>query len=891
MPWKWTAILAVFFFSHYGAALLAAELPEGFVEEVVADGLDPTHMALAPDGRIFITQKSGEVYIVREGVLLPDPFVTIEVDNFNERGLQGLAFHPNFEENNWIYFYYTVPGLGRNRVSRFTANGDVALAGSEEVILDLDPMPGTVHNGGDMAFGPDGKLYVSTGDGATSGNSQLLTNLLGKVLRINDDGSIPSDNPFYDNLSGKNRAIWAYGFRNPFSMAIQPGTGRIFVCDVGQSSFEEVNHVQRGGNYGWDRIEGYANNQETPPDYVDPLYAYSHSEGCSVVGAEFYNPDTANFPEQYRGKFFFGDFCGGFIRYLDPETGALEGTFASGIDRPLGILVTPGGSMYYLERRGIGGGSPEDNTSSTNARLWRVTYTGSGAPFVSLQPESILRVQNESARFAVKALGADPLSYQWRRDGEDLPGANGAELLLPSVALEDDGASFRCIISNAIGSDTSARALLSVTDNTRPQPRIISPAPGWRYRAGDVIRFEGAATDAEDGELANDHLNWRIDFHHDNHTHPGLESTSGIGSGNYQIPTVGEIDDNVWYRIYLTAEDREGLRRTVQRDIYPVKTQVEVRTRPAGLPVIVDGRPATAPDTVRSVVGIVRTLQAEPLIVTEDSLYIFSHWEGGSEELLFSYAAPEEPATYIAHYEGRLRDRGGGLHGAYFKAPDAEFDSSAVFTRIDSVIQFNWALDAPDNELLEGDFFAIRWTGGLRVLQSGEYTFYTTSDDGVRLWVDDQLVIDQWIPQGPTEHQGRIQLQAGRSAPIKLEYFERQGGAMVELRFQHDKIPKQIIPAYLLFPATEIDLNRGVEYELFPNPARDVFTFQILSGQVANHYLHLFNGLGQRMWSQTVISEALRTEIAVPVANLPAGVYYLLVESGGKERYFPVMVH
>ena len=154
--------------------------------------------------------------------------------------------------------YYTVPDQGHNRVSRFTANGNAAVPGSEMVLLDLDPLFGAHHNAGAMVFGDDGKLYIAVGDGTSGTTPQNLESLLGKILRINKDGSIPTDNPFYEDTYGDYRSIWATGVRNPFAMCVQPGTGRIFITDVGSTDFEELNEILKGKNYGWPIIEGYS---------------------------------------------------------------------------------------------------------------------------------------------------------------------------------------------------------------------------------------------------------------------------------------------------------------------------------------------------------------------------------------------------------------------------------------------------------------------------------------------------------------------------------------------------------------------------------------------------------------------------------------------------------
>ena len=191
-------------------------------------------MAFAPDGRLFVAQQGGALRVIKNGSLLATPFLTVTVNSSGERGLLGVAFDPDFPINQYVYVYYTAttPAI-HNRVSRFTANGDVVVPGSEVVILDLPNLSATNHNGGAIHFGPDGKLYVAVGENAVPSNSQTLANPLGKLLRINRDGSIPTDNPFYGSTSGINRSIWALGLRNPFTFAFQSSTGRLFINDVG----------------------------------------------------------------------------------------------------------------------------------------------------------------------------------------------------------------------------------------------------------------------------------------------------------------------------------------------------------------------------------------------------------------------------------------------------------------------------------------------------------------------------------------------------------------------------------------------------------------------------------------------------------------------------------
>ena len=228
------------------AAANAATLPPGFTERLVVSGLtNPTAMAFAPDGRLFVCLQAGQIRVIKDGALLHDPFLTLTVNSVGERGVLGIAFDPAFNSNQHVYIYYTATSPEvHNRVSRFTANGDVVAPGSELVLIDLnvEPLSGASnHNGGAIHFGQDGKLYVAIGDNGVGANSQSLNTRLGKVLRLNADGTIPSDNPFFGTATGVNRAIWALGLRNPFTFAVQPGSGRIFINDVGQSVWEEIN--------------------------------------------------------------------------------------------------------------------------------------------------------------------------------------------------------------------------------------------------------------------------------------------------------------------------------------------------------------------------------------------------------------------------------------------------------------------------------------------------------------------------------------------------------------------------------------------------------------------------------------------------------------------------
>lgn len=342
-----------------GSAGATITLPSGFIDTTVADGLSSsTSMVWDPaSARLFVTQQNGDLRVVKGGKLLRTPAISLNVDDNGERGLLGVELDPSFSTNHYIYLYYTVSGSqAHNRLSRFTMTGDVINSNptTEHVLVDFDNLSPTAtnHNGGAIHFGSDGKLYVAHGDNANSSNSQSMNTLLGKVLRLNSDGTIPSDNPFYGSATGKYRMIWALGFRNPFTFAVQPTTGTMFVNDVGESTYEEINVGAAGANYGWPVEEGPAD----PPDatYTDPLYYYAHNgspspNGCAITGGTFYNPPVAYFPAQYVGHYFFSDWCSSWIRQLD---GAADSDFATGGNSPVDLDTGPDGSLYYLEQGG-----------------------------------------------------------------------------------------------------------------------------------------------------------------------------------------------------------------------------------------------------------------------------------------------------------------------------------------------------------------------------------------------------------------------------------------------------------------------------------------------------------------------------------------------------------
>jgi len=630
----------------FGKVTLVEDIAPQFTHVRIATGLaHPTAFTIAKDGRIFIAEQAGRVRVIENGQLLSEPVLSISVNQagpqgFSERGLIGITLDPDFATNNYMYIFYTTPNDPvRSRVVRYTLNGNTAITASAQTIIDLDPLSEAHnHNGGGLHFGQDGKLYIATGDNATPANSQNLDNTHGKILRLNPDGSIPDGNPFTSG-SDQKKMIWVYGLRNPFTFDIQESTGKIYINDVGQERWEEINDATTAGqNFGWPTEEGMGSV------YVNPVFTYpimGQSE-CAITGGCFFEPEATNYPSKYQGKYFFMDYCANWIAVLDPATGAKTEVFSSNVaSSPIGIDVHPDGNLYYLNRGsydGTGIGS-----------VYRIVYSGNLEPEIHRHPESQQIAESQPVSFSVQATGAVPLNYQWYKDGQAINGATSATYSIAYVLPEHAG-EYSVMVSNTYNEVSSETATLTVTEfNSRPTASITSHENGVLFHGGQQFTFKGTGTDPEDGAIPVSHFKWKVDLHHDEHVHDG-QFFEGSDTYLYTMSPYGHTETSIWYRVYLIVTDAGGLTDTTYIELHPQKSTMTFETVPPGLTITIDGQPFTTPLSVEGVVGVLRTFGVPSPQNHSGKGWAFESWSTGKVRN-HPVSTPEEDTQYIITFK------------------------------------------------------------------------------------------------------------------------------------------------------------------------------------------------------------------------------------------------
>jgi glucose/arabinose dehydrogenase len=557
----------------------------GFTTETVTtvETFKPVGLAFASDGRIFIWEKDGFVRIYKNGAVLPTPFINIssKVNIAQDRGLLGLALDPNFATNGFVYLLYTFEnqhtptstGARTSRLTRVTAdpnNPDVALAGSEIVLLGKVGTPPCPNNGNDcipddsishtigtLRFAPDGNLFVGNGDGSHFNfadqlalRAQDLNSYSGKILRIHRDGTAPLDNPFYDGTNSIRSKVWAYGLRNPYRFNLDPVTGEPMIGDVGWNNWEEINRG-RGANFGWPCFEGNSPEpsyavfpqcqQMFPSSVTFPLYTYDHTNGVAVIGGSYYTGNV--YPPAYQGNFFFADYGEGWIkRAVFDANGNLSEvkTFATDAPSIVSLEQAPDGLFYFVD--------------FAAGAIRRIRFNGPQAKSdaVPVFGYSPLEVTFSSANSFDP--GGSPLTYLWDFDdnGQTSTQPNPQHSFTSSAVKTFN---VKLTVTN-LGAQSSSDSVKIVVGSTPPTATILSPAAGAVAKAGAFVDFDGSATDPDDGPLPASSLKWTVLLHHDDHIHSYQTSTGSEGSFMVN-ESYGE--GTFSFEIILTATDSSGL--------------------------------------------------------------------------------------------------------------------------------------------------------------------------------------------------------------------------------------------------------------------------------------------------------------------------------------------
>jgi uncharacterized repeat protein (TIGR01451 family) len=633
---------------------VSQNLPAGFAQTKLAGGLKkPIAFVFAPNGDIYIGEQAGAVLIYRNGVTLPTPVITLNVFNVGETGLLGMALDPNFATNGYLYISYTIPvttSSGPNQpfaqLSRFTVVNGVASPTSEKVyfrgnqVQNPDGSSGNYdHAGNDVKVGPDGKLWWSVGDNVPAiSNGQNLTNIYGKILRFNLDGSVPSDNPFV-NVPRAVPYIYGYGLRNPWRFTFLP-TGQVMTEDTGSSYWEDLDTIHPGDNYGWPIKEGNCGTC----GYANPAYAYGHlpiDAATSAIAA--YSGST--FPQAYNHVVFSGDY-----NRRDIEAVTFDATYKTVVsdtvfDNTAGTIADlqegPDGNLYFV--------SIFEGTFSkiTAPGPFPPTASASATPNAGTGP---LTTQFSSAGSSDPY--ARPLTYSWAFGD----GSAASTLANPSHTYTSNG-TYIATLTVSNGTQTAKAQTQVVAGHTPPVASIVAPTT---YNAGDTVAFGGMANDAVDGTLPAYDYTWQVDFYSNGVVqpsyyaevpHPFYGPTTGVTNGSFAIPTDPSQVPGSFYRITLTVTDSLGIKTVATQDVNPNVTTWSAGASVPGLGYWVDGAWQSGTSTTTDVVGVRHVLTGMALAQTiGGSRYRFLGWADGSA-LTDTITAGSGLGSYTAQYD------------------------------------------------------------------------------------------------------------------------------------------------------------------------------------------------------------------------------------------------
>ena len=657
--------------------------PPGFSDTVVYSLAAPTAIAFTPDGRMLIAQDSGLLRVAQSGQLLAISALTLgaRVCSDGERGLLGVAVDPQFATNHFVYLYWTHnshaycgqegPDTPENRVTRYVLpdSNRIALS-SEKVIVDHIPSQRLNHNAGDLNFGADGLLYISVGDGgctlgsstrcgALNTNSRRLDIPNGKILRVTRSGGVPPSNP-YVGVAGARRCTlvtgpqpgsgpctetFASGFRNPFRFAQVPGTSQFYVNDVGQSSWEEIDLLVRGKDYGWNVREGHcATDSYTdcgPTPYENPIHDYSHADtGCGSITGGAFVPEGL-WPAPYSGSYLFADYVCGKIFRLAPKAGGgyTQEPFLTGVNVPVHLEFGPYGAtqaLYYLD---YGGGA-----------VRRVAYTGGNTPPVASfwQRPDGLDVTLDGSDSSDPDGGDSVTAWQWDFGDGTSTTTTTPQVLHTYPAVQTYTATLR--VRDESGTLSAPVSKDVYAGEHPPSVSITAPAPTARFSVGQRVTIAATATDQEDGVLTPGAITWTVRLKHGTHFHPYAGPVDGSSiTVNYPAPEDLAATQNSHLVATAVATDSRGHTSRDRQKLLPQQVSIGFATSPTGGRITVNGSSRQAPSTVVSWPGYALRVSA-PDQTIGGTWRAFQSWSDGGART-HDIITPNGARTYTATFK------------------------------------------------------------------------------------------------------------------------------------------------------------------------------------------------------------------------------------------------
>ena len=631
------------------STLTFAQLPTGFVINKLTDNIinEAVAMGHAPDGRIFMAERSGNLKVFKNGTITT--IHTVATTTAVEQGLLGLTLHSDFASNGKLYLYYTNTASTLHYLDMLVINPTTSAVASVTRIMEFDPIINGFHNGGAMVF-KGMYLYICIGESNSPAQAALLDTYRGKVLRLLDDGQPAPGNPYFSEAGAtrQKKSLWAIGMRNPWYMSMDPVTQKLYVVNVG-GNYEEVNDVTapdaaKNYDYGW--AGDGKSGPEQPNTTIYPTYTYGHNGwGCAITsGVAFHPTGATTYPPAYQNRFYFTDWCSGWLRSFDLSNPAAtyQEFSATSFGNILGLSLGIDGNIYYFKY-------------GTNGSLNRLEYTLPTVPVIINQPQSQTVVAGDPVTFSVTVSGAATLNYQWYKNSVAITTATSSSYTIP-VTNAGSAGTYYCVISNTYGMVTSNNATLTMLPfNARPVVTILTPSSSLTWNVLDVINYSGSATDAEDGTLPASAYAWEVQLHHKDcptceHWHPGPAAPSGVTSGAFIADNGGEASSNIWIRLLLTVTDSQGRTGVDSVDIYPNKVTLSAQTNKTGVQLSMGGS-AVAPFSKTEVINSALTLSAASPQLVGDTLFTFVSWNIGGAATQ-TIRVPNVNTTYKAIYTG-----------------------------------------------------------------------------------------------------------------------------------------------------------------------------------------------------------------------------------------------